>query len=442
MIHQVWSSMMQHDFMGKLDEGTFDNVWYVLTFAVCIYLVYKLWNPALQPSLPKLYYQREFNFCDQLIESIPLLTLPFAPPKLWGYSGHLQTIMYGVFDRVVVRKPQASRIELRGEDGQVVIYHVAEPKEMKHDITMLICPGIANSYNSPYICTFVHHAMESGYRCAVLNHVGSDMYIDQDIDLKRIFTYGGTADFITMAEHMMQEYSSTKFICVGFSMGGNIVTKYISNIDESQRKRLLCGVSLCQGYDILLSIPYLTSWTNWAKAYHLLLVNKVKTVIMRNEKTLIKHEAIRHRSSETMEKIYSSTSLIDIDEHYTRHVHGYETLEDFYRDMSCINSLPKLRDFPMLFLNSADDPLVPVSLTSEVIKYVSTINGKAVVAIVPYGGHLGFFDGGDWLIPEKHNWMDRVVIQYCDAVAAKVKIEDAKDEKKRVFFALSNNEDQ
>lgn len=56
------------------------------------------------------------------------------------------------------------------------------------DITAVICPGLANSSDSYYIRTFVEHAQNSGYRCCVLNHVGTP--IDVPVTSPRIFSYG------------------------------------------------------------------------------------------------------------------------------------------------------------------------------------------------------------------------------------------------------------
>jgi len=39
----------------------------------------------------------------------------------------------------------------------------------------------------------------------------------------------------------------TKFLCVGFSMGGNLVTKYLGEAPRDER--LIAGISVCQGYE-------------------------------------------------------------------------------------------------------------------------------------------------------------------------------------------------
>ena len=43
----------------------------------------------------------------------------------------------------------------------------------------------------------------------------------------RIFTGGNTGDYDCMVVDLLKRYPSTKIVCLGFSMGGNLVTKYL-----------------------------------------------------------------------------------------------------------------------------------------------------------------------------------------------------------------------
>ena len=63
------------------------------------------------------------------------------------------------------------------------------------------------------------------------------------------FTSGGTDEYSTMIDRVLEIYPDTSCIAVGFSMGGNIITKYLGESKENQAK-VLCGVSCGQGYDV------------------------------------------------------------------------------------------------------------------------------------------------------------------------------------------------
>jgi len=115
------------------------------------------------------------------------------------------------------------------------------------DITVAICPGIANSSESVYIRTFVHLAQCNGYRCAVLNHIGALRSVQ--VTSTRIFTYGHTEDFAAMVEHLHQKYRHTRIVAVGFSLGGNLVTKYMGEDQKTKPTCVIGGISICQGYN-------------------------------------------------------------------------------------------------------------------------------------------------------------------------------------------------
>ena len=95
-------------------------------------------------------------------------------------------------------------------------------------------------------------------------------------------------------------------------------------------------------------------------------------------------------------------------------------------------------------LNALDDPLVPEAL----LEMAKTFAGKffwmkrypkfhtfvrtyftffalrvaskqnVIFATTRHGGHLGYFEGGI-ATPNTTTWIDRLVVQYCDAIAAK-----------------------
>ena len=58
------------------------------------------------------------------------------------------------------------------------------------------------------------------------------------------------------------------------------------------------------------------------------------------------------------ERLWASTSMLELDECYTRRVLGFETVKEMYAWMSCVELMNEIDDFPLLFLNALDDPCV------------------------------------------------------------------------------------
>jgi predicted alpha/beta-fold hydrolase len=52
-----------------------------------------------------------------------------------------------------------------------------------------------------------------------------------------------------MVNSLSKKYPSTLIISVGFSLGGNLITKYLGEKNVTKPANLIGGISICQGYD-------------------------------------------------------------------------------------------------------------------------------------------------------------------------------------------------
>lgn len=107
----------------------------------------------------------------------------YIPPRLWGFSGHIQTILHSVVGRVRCPWPLGERIYLSLSDGSTLtygkwwmnmnegaptkflvkfisdLYQPMNGTSHEDDITVAVCPGIGNSSESIYIRSFTHYAV-------------------------------------------------------------------------------------------------------------------------------------------------------------------------------------------------------------------------------------------------------------------------------------------
>lgn len=60
---------------------------------------------------------------------------------------------------------------------------------------------------------------------------------------------GHTEDYAEMVSNLEGKYPSKKIVSVGFSLGGNLVTKYLGERDTKRPSNIIGGVSICQGYN-------------------------------------------------------------------------------------------------------------------------------------------------------------------------------------------------
>ena len=70
-----------------------------------------------------------------------------------------------------------------------------------------------------------------------------------DFEFYQLLVSGNTSDYHGMITDLSERCPATKFVCVGFSMGGNLITKYLG--EDKRSKHIVAGISVCQGYDAI-----------------------------------------------------------------------------------------------------------------------------------------------------------------------------------------------
>ncbi|KAK7482163.1 hypothetical protein BaRGS_00026628 [Batillaria attramentaria] len=355
---------------------------------LCLYGMIRILNlasPSLQPNI----YARTRNseFVQAILSSCPILREPYVPPLLWGKSGHIQTIVYAKVGRSLDPLPSGVRHTKTLTDGSTLTFDLYEPTA-KHksggEYCMLVCPGFGSSSESAYIRALTHHAQSSGYRVAALNHLGS--LFNVRLTAPRIFSYGGWEEFHIMRQEVERLYPQCKLILVGLSMGANIVLKYLGERPVHQ-DRVWCAISICQGYNINAAKCHLMKWESMRRAYlHVMTANQLR--LIRHHGDILLEDSIRRMFNFDVKKIFSATTLEELDLHYT-----------------CI---------PLILLNTEDDPIVPPPLFKYARDFAEN-RDNAVFVTTKHGGHLGYFEGG-YLRPKGVTWLDRFVCEIADAV--------------------------
>uniref|UniRef100_A0A7N9AMS7 Monoacylglycerol lipase ABHD2 n=1 Tax=Mastacembelus armatus TaxID=205130 RepID=A0A7N9AMS7_9TELE len=384
--------------------------------ATVLYIIVRCLNLKSSTAAPEITYQ-DTPLSRYLLKFCPLLTKEYIPPLLWGKSGHLQTVLYGKMGRVNTPTPCGVRKFLPMHDGATATFDLFEAlrdHSTGDDITMVICPGIGNHSEKNYIRTFVDHSQRQGYRCAVLNHLGA--LPNMELTSPRMFTYGCTWEFAAMVSYIKQAFPQTLLVVVGFSLGGNIVCKFLgeSCLNED---RVLCCISVCQGYSALRAQETFLQWDQCRRIYNFLLADKMKKLILSHRSSLLGMNSSNIGDAD-LNRLYAATSLMQIDDRVMRKFHGYSSLKEYYEKESCVHYIHKVT-VPLLLLNSLDDPLIHQSLLA-IPRTLAEKKPNVIFALTQHGGHLGFFEGAV-LFPQPLTWMDKVIVEYTNTICHWVK---------------------
>lgn len=379
--------------------------------ATVLYVIVRCLNLKSPTTPPELTYQ-DTLLHRYLVKFCPMFSQEYIPPLLWGKSGHLQTALYGKMGRVSTPTPRGVRMFLPMQDGATATFDLFEPlgdHSTGDDITMVICPGIGNHSEKHYIRTFVDLSQRRGYRCAVLNHLGALPNIE--LTSPRMFTYGCTWEFASMVGYIKRAFPQTLMVVVGFSLGGNIVCKFLGE-NLSNQERVLCCVSVCQGYSVLRAQETFQQWDQCRRLYNFFMAFNMKKIILSHRDTLFDMKSAKMEDAD-LNRLYTATSLMQIDDNIMRKFHGYDTLKEYYETESCVQYIQNIT-VPLLLVNSLDDPLVHPSLLA-IPRTLAEKKPNVMFALTQHGGHLGFFEGAV-LFPQPLTWMDKVIVGYADTM--------------------------
>merc|ERR1712227_346377 len=419
---------------------------YVLVLvAFCLFILFKILNVNNSPE-KSMFYCSNQKFLEEFLKKAPELTEPYIPTRFWGYSGHLQTIIQGVLQCIYSLDPDRNnletllnitvefyitqgvisrlhcplvnghRVSLKLTDGATVtydLYHAIEAHPGSGDFTLCVCPGIGNNSESVYIRRVVYNAQLNGYRVCVLNHIGTLTTVP--VTSARIFIYGNTADYAAMVKDVVRRFPATNIVCVGFSMGGNMITKYLGE-PRIKPVNIVAGISVCQGYDANKAMGLMLEWKGFRRLYLYAMTEAMKSVIRRWQGILFTDE-VKRKTGINERQVLNSATMNELDDLYTRRLAGFGNLSEFYNAMSCSNHLKNIT-VPTVFINARDDPIVPPPLL-EIVRDAALNHENMIYIEQKFGGHLGFYEGG-FVYSNPLTWQDRMVIHIAHALVASV----------------------
>ncbi|KAK4324051.1 hypothetical protein Pmani_005300 [Petrolisthes manimaculis] len=387
----------------------------VVVFAVFLLIctILKFLNVTSPPRPPRLLCS-DSKFLELVLKYCPQLNETYVPVRLWGSSGHLQTIVHATVGRTYCPNVLPRRCAARQDDGATVtwdVYDPTGPSDLDEDYTIAVCPGIANSSESTYVRSLVSLACSLGYRCVVLNHLGVLPHLK--LTSPRVFRYGESDELHLMLTKYTECWPDTRMVLVGFSMGANIVCKYLGELDRARPRNIVGAISICQGYDAVKSLQYMLEWHNLARIYLFSMTENMRSVILKHKEQLLTEE-VKRRHNVDERRVLSAATLPELDEVYTRRISGFRSVEELYRNDSSVHYLPNIT-VPMIFINARDDPLVHPDMLSIPQEFVKK-NKNALYIETEHGGHLGYYDGG-FLLPRPVTWLDRTVLSLATALA-------------------------
>jgi predicted alpha/beta-fold hydrolase len=293
-------------------------------------------------------------------------------PAWWCRNAHLQTIWAGILRRPP-RVPLArARWELPDGDFLDVDELAAEASAPR----LIVLHGLESSSRAAAVLGLLSQAHRRDWGGVAINFRGCS---GEPNRLRRSYHGGDTADLAWVINRMRAQHPSSPMVCAGFSLGGNVLLKYLGEQGEALPQQVRAAAAISAPFDLSASVRALEQ--GFSRVYQDRLVATLK------RKTLEKLS--RHPDLADRAALRAVRTLGAFDELVTAPVHGFPDAAAYWEASSSAQFLPRIRR-PTLLINAEDDPFLPAQALPR--KAVAD-NPFLTAAFPPFGGHIGFLSG-------------------------------------------------
>lgn len=343
----------------------------------------------------------------RVLEFLRNKTLYFFPHFVYGSNTLLNT--YASFTSGKIKNFRAnSREKLIGADGgEFFVDWFSANSETENSVPIVvIIHGINGGSSEPCISLLGNRLNKLGWKsCCILSRGCAGTRLTT----LRTYIGGSTEDLHVFLEHLAEQYPNAPIGLVGYSMGGDMLIKYLGERNSAFRpvlrykhiqhnlpipRNVKAAISICPPHDfnrIDESAPKIYQIMGKAMLFycrkHEYMLSQVPTY--QNLKNREKGRAVYPR------EIFQNVHMP---------VFHYSSLKEFYDDCSYVNFIDgvgphkarggegsdeeKDENIPLLIFGTKNDPFVDV----KVIPYEKIErNPNTALLLFAGGGHYGFF---------------------------------------------------
>lgn len=318
---------------------------------------------------------------------------PYQPS--WPFaSGHLSTAFAALVrgrripvigTRIRVETPDHDFLDLdmavSGQECLVVLLH-----------------GLEGNASRPYMVNMAARLMADGYDVLAVNFRGCSGEPNRQL---RSYHTGETRDLRFVMQWVSQNLPHQSIGLIGFSLGGNVLLKYLGEEGASRLPGIRAGVAFSVPVHLPSSSRQLDQGLN--RVY---VLQFLKTLIPKAMNKLAAYP--EHHLDE--EAIRRSRSFREFDQAFTAPVNGYSGALDYWEQAS---SLPYLRKItiPVLLVNAQDDPF----LSPECYPGDQNQLGNVMLEKPVHGGHVAF---PRWTL-KGYYWSEERAVHYLNNILVK-----------------------
>jgi hypothetical protein len=254
------------------------------------------------------------------------------------------------------------------------------------DKIVMILHGLEGSSSSKYVTAMTLVANQQGFDAVAINLRGCS-----GENNRKLYSYhsGKTEDLAEVLAFLEDKYPYKGYHIVGYSLGGNLLLKYLGEGRDHYPPGLRSGIGVSVPCDLKGSSEEIAKF--WNTVY------MQRFLISLKQKTKLKLDQFPDHDLDA-NAIQNSRNFMDFDNYFTAPVNGFRDALEYWKLNSCKQFLPEIK-IPSLLITSLDDPFLS---TSCIPVSEAASNNNFYLEMTKYGGHVGYnstFENGSgfWL---------------------------------------------
>eukprot|EP00039_Didymoeca_costata_P001537 m.53135 g.53135 ORF g.53135 m.53135 type:complete len:445 (-) comp10845_c0_seq1:2173-3507(-) len=296
--------------------------------------------------------------------------------------------------------PPTTKYVLKSQDGALFQVDVLLPStpwskaRQSHKANqpfgvLLIYPGIGGHSKDPPPRDMTRQGYEMGFITCIINHRGQGTV---PLCTPKTTTWGETSDMEATVKFLKAEFDLPIIAC-GFSMGGNIVCKYMGSVNEDRTSPLYHVVAgaFCFSNPLFVRIGY-----EQVKRGKSFLQQMAHKRVLLNAKSAYKSAVESVQKHPVTKKLMDSESIWDFDETQYRELHKESNFDEAIDRASGGYYLKNVKR-PLLMMASQDDPCLDGSDEfAQLMQEACEKSPSTICCITTYGGHTGWYQQVVW----------------------------------------------
>ena len=298
-------------------------------------------------------------------------------PAWWIPGPHFQTLWRRLFKERIRVRWRLERWDT--PDGDFVdVVRVESPAAPADAPRFLLLHGLEGGLQSHYAHATLGEMARRGWNASMLLFRSCGPELNR---ARRFYHSGETEDTAFVVERLLAERPGTPLALAGYSLGGNVLVKYVGERGERLPREVVGAAAVSVPFDLGRGARRISR--GFSRVYQRFFLTSLR------RKALAKLE--RFPDLADRERLRRARTLADFDDCLTAPLHGFAGADDYYHQSSALRFLGGVRR-PTLLLSAVDDPFLPAEVLEEVAA-VARGNPALELEFTPRGGHVGFIGG-------------------------------------------------